>query len=133
MPQIKVLVFSLCCFLIVIIGCNSGVCGGGYSEENILLSKSINSHLIEEGFCSSPRECHKKLDLYGAEGEQIHFLLYGQENRKMIAAFIEFSIDKGIAITGGKPISIRVFPKRRKEYGSFFFSPKDIINVEIKE
>lgn len=115
------------------IGCDSGLCGSGYSEEHVLLSKSINNHLIENGFCSSPRECHGKLDIYGAEGKQIHFSIYGQENRKMIAVFIEFVIEKGIGITRGKPISIRVFPKRRKEYGSIFFSPKDIINVEIKE
>ncbi len=108
-------------------------CVEKYRDQGNLLSKESNKYLISRGFCSVPQECNKKLGAYAGHGNRINYSIYIKNNRAMIAAFVGFVIEKGFKISKGIPITIRVYPKTREEYGSFFFKPKEIIKVEVNQ
>ncbi len=122
------------CLLLLFISIKKGWFGEKNSEEKNALARSINTYLIEKGFCTSGEECNKKLDAYvGRGGKHIAYSLYGISNRKMIAVFIGFVVEHGMEITQGVPVTIDVYPKRRAEYRNFLLPQKSIIEVEVRQ
>lgn len=124
---IKIVAVLGYCSIILLLG----GCGDKYSEQGNQLSSSIKSELINLGFCSTPMDCIDKLDIYGGHDTQVNFEIYNAENREMIAAFINYSVLNGLEITNGIPITIKVYPKHRYEYGNNIFKDKPIIYVKI--
>jgi hypothetical protein len=108
-------------------------CGDKYSKQGRELSKRINEHLIETGICSTIKECHAQLETYVDHDTRVNFSIYNPNNRKALAAFIEYVIEYGIQITDGIPISIKVYPESRQSYGNFIIPPKSIIKVEVSK
>lgn len=107
--------------------------GDKYSEQGRLLSKTITMDLISRGFCSSPKECIEKLDVYIDHDLQINYTIYNTKNKKMVAAFIGIAIEKGLETTDGVPISISVYPEMRTEYRGRPGKDNTIINVGIMQ
>lgn len=102
-----------------------------YTIEGNELSSEINKELIAKGLCKLPKECQSVLEMYGGHGNQVNFSIYAP-NKLALKTVFQFLIERGIDITHGIPISVKVYPKSRDEYGNFNFNSKPSITLEIK-
>ena len=108
-------------------------CGEKFSEQGRSFATKAIQALIDKRMCRDAKDCHSKMDIAGADGNQVHVVIYDVKDRQALAAYIEFSIAHGIEITGGVPISITVYSKPRNEYVNKIFSRKNpIVEVEVK-
>lgn len=106
---------------------------GQYNEQGNALDKAMHRELIRRGLCTVDySDFTRKVPAYGAYGNHVNLSIY-KPDRKALAAIFEFLVLHGVEITKGVQISIRVYPKSRKEYGNIVFSPKPTIQLEIKE
>lgn len=128
MKKLLTIVVKICCCISLFL---LGGCGDKYSEQGNKLSISITNELVKLGFCSTPTDCIKKLDIYGGHDNRVNFEIYNAKDRKMLASFIEFAVDNGLKITNGIPIAIKVYPKLRSEYGNRLVKDRPIIDVII--
>lgn len=108
-----------------------------HEEEGARLALEIHEFLKEENICSSPMECKKLFSTYRRHGNKVNLNIYGVNNKKSNEAVLkvfELVLNRGVIITDGVPITIRVFSKSREEYGSIIpgFGPKPIVTLEAQ-
>lgn len=129
---INIFIGFIIVFIIAIIFGKVPIMGGEmYTKEGEALGAEITKELINQGFCKTNHECNQVLEIYAAHGNRVNFSIYGPKNKSALATVIKLIVERGIQLTSGIPISVRVFPKSRNEYGDIFLEPKSIIRLEI--
>jgi hypothetical protein len=106
-------------------------CGEPYRNEGDKLNEEINKELIAQKLCNSTRECNQIFRASSSHGNQLNYSVYAPDKLVLATAF-KVVIEKGMEITNGVPISIKVYPKTREEYGNNPFYTS-IITLEIKQ
>jgi hypothetical protein len=94
--------------------------GAGFAEQGNALSKALYEELVKKRVCSDLKECHQSIQLYREDGKRIFLNLYGQKDTKLASKIVAFYIEKGLKITGGMPITFKVFPGPKTQYLGFF-------------
>ena len=108
--------------------------GEKYSKEGHALAKKVYEVLIQHGYCTEIRDCNKKLTIAGEHGNRVNIHLYGVTDRKLISIVFNMVLNEGPEITGGAPITLRVYPRPNSEYMGFkSFSKEPIITMEINQ
>jgi len=110
--------------------------GEKYSKEGKALGKKVFEVLHQQGYCSNtdPTDCYKKQLLFGDYGNRVNLHLYGVTDRKTLSTIFAMVLSEGSEITGGAPITIRVYPRPKNEYLGFkSFSKEPIIAMEINQ
>ena len=108
-----------------------GGCGERYKNEGNRLKEEINRELIAQHLCLSVSECNKIFVTYSGHDNHVNFSFYAPD-RFVLAVVFKFLIEKGIIITNGVPISIKVYPKPIEEYKNNLFNAP-IITLEITQ
>ncbi len=108
--------------------------GEKYSKEGNALGKKMYDVLLQQGYCADLKDCHKKEALFGEHGNRVNLHLYGVTDRKLLSIIFAMVLSEGSEITGGAPITIRVYPRPNKEYLGFKSLTKEpIITMEINQ
>jgi hypothetical protein len=104
-----------------------------FREQGHALVTAMHQELIQQNLAPSDFNGFlKEVPLYGGHGDKVNLTIY-KPDRNALAAIFKFLVVHGLEVTGGVPISIRVYPKSREEYGNIISLPKASIELEIKE
>jgi hypothetical protein len=109
--------------------------GEKYSKEGHALSKKVYEVFLQQGYCTDVNDCYKKEYFFGEHGNRVNIHLYGVTDRKLISTVFAMVLNEGSEVTGGAPITIRVYPRPKKEYmvGFKTFTKEPIITMEINQ
>jgi hypothetical protein len=106
-------------------------CGEPYRNEGNKLSEEINKELMIKKQCNSTQECNKIFRAFAGHDTHVSFSVYAPD-RQVLAIVFKFLIEKGIIITNGVPIFIKVYPKPNEEYENNLFN-SSTITLEINQ
>ncbi len=106
-------------------------CGEPYRNEGDKLNEEIHKELIAQKMCNSTRECNQVFRASSSHDSQLNYSVYAP-NKLVLATAFKVVIEKGMKITNGVPISIKVYPKTREEYGNNPFYTSTI-TLEVKQ
>lgn len=110
--------------------------GGGFTEQGNKLSEALYDELMKTRVCSDVRMCRNALQMYRADGKRIHMNMYGQTDTLLASKVAIFYIEKGMKITGGMPITFKVFPAPKEHYlglKSIFGKDEEILKLELNK
>lgn len=111
--------------------------GKKYSEQGAKLTAAMNSALLSQGMCKTPRECHDLLPgtLETDSEVAIAFFGVGDKNHAAFLAVVGLALTEGIRITSGIPISIQAYRETQEEHrrsGVFIKDIKPFATIEAK-
>ncbi|EJN07167.1 hypothetical protein [Herbaspirillum sp. YR522] len=114
----------------VIVLCGLAGCGEAYRPHGRAISRSAIESIVDRGYCRDMDDFRTKMHIFGGHGRQANFTIYAPQERRVLAAYIAYIAVHGLAITkripmsdgkppaGGVPISVKVYPRQRRDYGS---------------
>lgn len=95
----------------------SSMAGSGFSDQGNALFKALNEHLISKGICKDNRNCHNVHQIFREDSSKhIYLNMYGQSDGVLVSIITEFLVTKGLKITNGMPITLRVFSGPHEQY-----------------
>ena len=73
--------------------------------------------------------------MYREDGDRIYLNMYAQTDMNLSGIVVKFIVEKGIKITGGMPITLRVFHKPKTQYLGLksIFGKDESIKLEINK
>lgn len=111
--------------------------GAGFSEQGNALSKALYNDLLKKGICTNVRACAESLQMYREDGKRIYVNMYGQKNTILASKVAAFYIEKGLNITGGMPITLKVFTGPKTQYlgliKGLFGNNEEILKLELNK
>ena len=111
---------ALVTFLVGLLFSQVSFAGGGFTEQGNKLSEALYNELIKKRVCTDNHACFDALQMYGADSKRIYLSMYGQKNMLFASEVVTFLIEKGLKITDGMPITLKVFPAPQSYYLGFF-------------
>lgn len=93
--------------------------GDKFSSQGNALYKSILDELIRQGVCSDNQSCSNALRLYSEDGDRIYMNMYGQTDKRLGSVVAKHIIENGIGLTGGVPITLRIYASQKSENTGF--------------
>jgi hypothetical protein len=110
--------------------------GDKFSEQGSALTKLMYEELINKGICADRQSCFNLVQMYREDGDRIYLNMYAQTNMSLSSVVAQFMVEKGIKITDGKPITLRIFSKPKTEHLGLksIFGPRgESIKLEINK
>ncbi len=110
------------------------IAGGATPDATYELKEALRKTLVKQGLCLNIEDCVSMS--HEGSTKRIYLNLYDQIDKKLASHIVDFFIQEGIKITGGIPISFRVFPKDKEEYLGlrYTFGSNDyLIKLEINK
>ena len=125
-------------FLLACLGMTEiAMAGSGFSEQGNALSKALKDYLITQGICKDYLSCNKQLQIYRSDtSEHIYLFMYGQTDKTLSGIVAGFVVAHGFKITGGMPITLRVFEGPITQYLGFIAmvsKSQESIKLEINK
>ena len=123
-------------FTLICIGLlENSMAGGKFSDQGNALYKSLHDELIAKSVCTNFQNCSDALQMYGEDGDRIYLNMYAQTDMNLSGIVVKFIVEKGIKITGGMPITLRVFHKPKTQYLGLksIFGKDESIKLEINK
>ena len=91
--------------------------GAGFTEQGNALTAALYDELVKQKVCSINTQLSTcSLQMLRADGKRIHLNMYGQTDTLLASKVAAFLVEKGIIITRGMPITLKVFPAPKTEY-----------------
>ena len=110
--------------------------GSIFSQEAEMLINALHKDLIKKRVCDNDFMCSEMLQTLTEGNKRIYLNMYGQTDTVLASYVVAFFIEKGKIITGGIPITLRVFPKPKTEYMGLkyaFGSNEYLIKLELNK
>lgn len=92
------------------------IASDGSSPQGSALTKALFDQLKAQGVCKDNRSCNDALQMYREDGKRIYLNMYSQKDKKLASIVAEFLVARGLQITGGLPITLRVYPDPKTQY-----------------
>ena len=127
---------ALVIFFTSLVFSQASFAGGGFTEQGDALSEALYDELIKTRACSDDLMCTRSLQIYRADGKRIHLNMYGQKDTVLASIVVSFFIEKGLKITRGMPISLKVFSGPKSQYlglKSIFGKNEEILKLELNK
>jgi hypothetical protein len=109
----------------------------GYTEQGNALTKALKEDLIQQGICSlDTRLPTCDLQMYRADGKRIHLNMYGQTDTILASKVAAFLVEKGLKISRGMPITLKVFSAPKSKYlglKSIFSKNDELLKLELNK
>lgn len=106
--------------VVIVFGCfgflGNSMGGDKFSSQGNALYKSLLNELIRQGICTDSQTCFNALQMYGEDGDRIYMNMYAQTDRHLGAIVASFILKSGLTVTGGMPITLRIFRGPKSQY-----------------
>ncbi len=127
-------------FLATLLSCFSyieqSLAGSNTSPYIGILKNELIEALVKDHVCKDREKCREILHMRGEGYSKIYLNMYDQADTLLASHVAEFFITKGLKITEGTPIALRVFPKPKSEYMGLryaFGSDDYLIKLELNK
>jgi hypothetical protein len=88
----------------------------GYSDQGDALSQALYEDLVKKRVCSNMPACSQMLQMYGSDGKRILLNMYAQKDTVLVSKVVAFLVEKGLKISRGMPITLKVFSAPKSKY-----------------
>lgn len=94
----------------------TSVAGDRFSEQGSALTKALIYQLMAQGVCKDIKNCNDALQMYREDGSRIYLNMYAQTDMTLASTVAGFLVARGLKITEGMPITLRVYPGPKTQY-----------------
>ena len=110
--------------------------GERFSEQGSELYRRLVDDLVKNANCRSVQECGIRLQIFGEDGDRVNFNMYAQVDNSLCVKVVEFLLIKGLAITRGIPITLKVYSAPKAQYTGFkslFSKDEAFLRLEVNK
>ena len=125
-------VILLVCFLFIV----KFIIKNRFADEENAVYEGLIEELETQEFCMKKLTCATKIGLYHRSGKRIYFNMYGQKDMVLVASISKFLVKKGIQLTKGVPVTLKVYSTPKVGYLNFdyFFGHEyPLLKLEIEK